>query len=60
MSDELLSLYAQVEEQIDEEKVKAIFHNLADMQVQKQKKITMNYDRMMDMQLPLLNRTDAQ
>jgi rubrerythrin len=49
MSDELLSLYAQVEEQIDEEKVKAIFHNLADMQVQKQKKITMNYDRMMDM-----------
>lgn len=49
MSDELLSLYAQVEEQIDEEKVKAIFHNLADMQVQKQQKITMNYDRMMDM-----------
>lgn len=49
MSDELLSLYAQVEEQIDEDKVKAIFHNLADMQVQKQKKITMNYDRMMDM-----------
>ena len=45
MSDELLSLYAQVEEQIDEEQVKAIFHNLADMQVQKQKKITMNYDR---------------
>jgi len=48
MSDELITVYQMVAEQVDEHKVKDIFNNLADMQWQKQKRISMNFDRFMD------------
>lgn len=48
MSDELIAVYQMVAEQVDEHKVKEIFNNLADMQWQKQKRISMNFDRFMD------------
>ncbi|MBA6327685.1 hypothetical protein H4J46_06995 [Colwellia sp. MB02u-6] len=48
MSDELIAVYQVVAEQVDEHKVKDIFNNLADMQWQKQKRISMNFDRFMD------------
>jgi rubrerythrin len=49
MSNEFIALYQQVEAQLDEAKVKEIFHNLSDMQIQKQKRLSMNYDRLMDL-----------
>jgi hypothetical protein len=48
MSDELIKVYKSVEEQVDEHKVKEMFNNLADMQIQKQKRLSMNVDRLMD------------
>jgi hypothetical protein len=49
MSNEFITLYQQVEEQLDEMKVKDIFRNLANMQLQKQKRVSMNYNRLLDM-----------
>ena len=48
MSDELIQVYNLVENQINENSVKDIFNNLADMQMQKQKKLSINVDRLMD------------
>nr|WP_136250853.1 hypothetical protein [Ningiella ruwaisensis] len=48
LSNELVQLYKQVEEQVEEPQVQDIFANLADMQLQKQKRITINYERLMD------------
>jgi rubrerythrin len=48
ITNELLALYAQVEQQVDEDEVKEIFANLANMQSQKLKRVSMNFDRLMD------------
>ena len=48
MSDKLIEVYKLVEGEVNEYKVKEIFNNLADMQMQKQKRISMNFDRLMD------------
>lgn len=48
MSDKLIEVYKLVEDQVDDNKVKEIFNNLADMQMQKQRRLTMNFDRLMD------------
>jgi rubrerythrin len=49
MSDDLIKVYQLVEEQINEDNVKNIFNNLADMQMQKQKRLSINVDRLMDL-----------
>jgi rubrerythrin len=48
MSDKLIEVYKLVANEVHDHKVKEIFNNLADMQVQKQKRISMNFDRLMD------------
>lgn len=49
MSDELIEVYRLVEAQVDESNVKEIFDNLANMQLQKQRQISVNFNRLMDM-----------
>jgi rubrerythrin len=48
-SDELIEVYAQVAEQVDDVKLKEIFTHLANMQSQEKRKLSMNVDRLMDL-----------
>lgn len=48
MSDELTEVYSLVAEQLDENKVREVFNNLYDMQIQKQRRLSINFDRLMD------------
>ena len=47
-SDELIELYSQVEQEVDEIQLKEIFTNLVEMQKQEKRILSMNIDRMMD------------
>ena len=47
-SDELIELYSQVAQEVDEIQLTEIFTNLVDMQKQEKRILSMNIDRMMD------------
>lgn len=48
-SDELIELYTNITEQVDEVELKYVFTNLADMQKQEKRQLSMNVNRFMDM-----------